>query len=245
VDVDGKRFLCSGVIGMYRNRSQYFFAITCSLGMMAVVQSAFAAGPVPAVPAAPLSSSFPGPLWEVVAPVGGTAAVSNQHLFLNVPGGSNHDTLHPSNQAVRVVQPIGDESFDVSIKIDSPVVATDTGTSRGLMVLADDENFITFALVTNGTNLGLSVQTITKGVAATVFDQASFNEYQNPMYLRLTRNGVSYEAYYSVDGVVWTQTASFTDTRVPTLIGPFAGNYNPTPSRAIPVVMAINWFNIL
>jgi hypothetical protein len=230
---------------MYRNRSQYFFAIVCSLGMMAAVQSAFAAGPVPAVPAAPLSSSFPGPLWEVVAPLGGTAAVSNQHLFLNVPGGSNHDTLHPSNQAVRVVQPIGDQSFDVSIKIDSPVVATDVGTSQGLMVLADDENFITFALVTNGTNLGLSVQTITNGVAATVFDQASFNEYQNPIYLRIARNGVSYEAYYSVDGVVWTHTADFTDTRVPTLIGPFAANYNPTPSRAIPVVMAINWFNIL
>jgi Beta xylosidase C-terminal Concanavalin A-like domain len=230
---------------MYRNRSQYLFAIVCSLVMVAAVQSAFAVGPVPAVPAAPLSSSFPGPLWEVVAPLGGTASVSDQHLFLNVPGGSNHDTLHQSNQAVRVVQPIGDQSFDVSIKIDSPVVATDAGTSQGLMVLVDDEDFITFALVTNGTNLGLSVQTVTKGVAATVFDQASFNEYQNPIYLRLARNGVSYQAYYSVNGVVWTQAASFTDTRVPTLIGPFAGNYNPTPARAVPVAMAINWFNIL
>jgi hypothetical protein len=230
---------------MCKNRSQCLFAVVCSVAMAAVVQSAFAAGPVPAVPAAPLPSSFHGPLWEVVAPGGGTAAVSNQHLFLNVPGGSNHSTLHPSNQAVRVVQPIGDQSFDVSVKIDSPVVATSTGTSQGLMVLADDENFITFALVTNGTNLGLSVQTITNGVAATVFDQASFNEYQNPMYLRLTRNGLSYEAYYSVDGVVWTHTAGFTDTRLPTLIGPFAANYNPTPARAIPIVMAINWFNIL
>jgi hypothetical protein len=230
---------------MYKNRSQYLFAIVCSLAMVAAAQSAFAAGPVPAVPAAPLSSSFPGPLWEVVAPQGGTASVSNRHLFLNVPGGSNHDILHPSNQAVRVVQPIGDQSFDVSIKIDSPVVATDAGTGQGLMVLADDENFITFALVTNGTNLGLSVQTITNRVAATVFEEASFNEYQNPMYLRLTRSGVSYIAYYSIDGVLWTQTASFTDIRVPTLIGLFASNYNPTPSRAIPVVMAINWFNIL
>ena len=65
------------------------------------------------------------------------------------------------------------------------------------------------------------------------------------MYLRLTRNGVSYQSYYSVDGVVWTQTSGFTDTAVPTLIGPFASNYNPTPAKAIPVVMAINWFNIL
>ena len=195
---------------MYQNRSRYLFAVVCSLAIAVVVPPAFASGPVPAVPAAPLSSSFPGPLWEVVAPQGGTASVSNQHLFLNVPGGSNHDTLHPSNEAVRVVQPIGDESFDVSIKIDSPVVATDAGTSLGLMVLADEANFITFALVTNGTNLGLSVQTITDGAAATVFDQASFNEYQNPMYLRLTRTGVSYIAYYSSDGVVWTQTAGFT-----------------------------------
>ena len=234
-----------GVISMYRNRSQYLFAIICSLSMVAAVQSARAASPVPAASGAPLSSSFPGPLWEVIAPQGGTASVSNAHLFLNVPGGSNHDPLHASNQAVRVVQPIGDQSFDVSIKIDSPVVATDVGTSQGLMVLADDKNFISFALVTNGTNLGLSVQTITDGAAATVFEEASFNEYQNPMYLRLTRTGVSYIAYYSVDGVVWTQAAGFTDARVPTLIGPFAGNYNATPSRAIPVVMSINWFNIL
>src|SRR5271168_4834228 len=204
---------------MYRNRSQYLLAIMYSLAMVAAVQSAFAISPVPAVPGAPLPSSFPGPLWEVVAPRGGTAAVSNQHLFLNVPGGSNHDALHSSNQAVRVLQPIGNENFDVSIKIDSLVVATDVGTSQGLMVLANDENFLTFALVTNGTNLSLSVQTITNGVAATVFEQASFNEYQNPMYLRLTRTGLSYIAYYSVDGVVWTQTAGFTDARVPTLIG--------------------------
>jgi hypothetical protein len=124
---------------MFKNRSQYRFAIVCSMATIAAVQSASAVGPVPAVPAAPLSSSFPGPPWEVVAPQDGTASVSNQHLFLNVPGGSNQDTLHTSNEAVRVMQPIGDQSFDVSIKIDSPVVVTDVGTSRGLTVLADDE----------------------------------------------------------------------------------------------------------
>ncbi len=230
---------------MYKNRSQYLFAIISSLGMVVAAQSAFTAGPVPAAPGAPLSSSFPGPLWQVVTPGGGTATVSNAHLFLNVPGGSNHDAWHASNQAVRVVQPIGNQNFDVSIKIDSPIVATDVGTSQGLMVLADDRNFITFALVTNGTNLALSVQTVTDGAAATVFEEASFNEYQNPIYLRLARTGVAYIAYYSVDGVVWTQAAGLTDTRVPALIGPFAGNYNPTPARAIPVVMAINWFDIL
>jgi hypothetical protein len=234
-----------GVIPMYRNRSQYLFAIIASLAMGAAAQSASANSPLPGVPGAPLASSFPGPLWEVVAPRGGAATVSNQNLFLNVPGGSNHDALIPSNQAVRVVQPIGNLDFDVSIKIDSAILATDEDTSRGLMVLADNENFITFALVTNGTHLGLGVHTVSNGVAAAVFEEADFNDYQNPMYLRLTRTGVAYIAYYSVDGVVWVQAASFTDSKVPTLIGPFASNYNPTPSRAVPVVMAIHWFDIM
>jgi hypothetical protein len=180
-----------------------------------------------------------------MTPVGGTVSVANAHLTINVPGGSNHDTLLPSNQAVRVVQPVGNEDFDVSIKIDSPITADDVGTSRGLMVIADQKDFITFGLSTDGTNISMTANKVTGGVAATVFKLASFNDYHNPMYLRLARNGTAYTAYYSVDGVVWTQATTFTDTRVPTSIGPFAGNYNSIPGKAIPVVMAINWFNVL
>jgi hypothetical protein len=194
---------------------------------------------------APLASSFPGPLWELVTPNGGTASVAKAHLTLNVPGGSNHDALKPSNQAVRVMQPIGNYDFDVSIKIDSPIVATDAGTSQGLMVLVDNLDYITFALVTDGTNISLTAHTVSAGVAATVFDDVSFNEYHNPICLRLKRTGSSYTAYYSVDEVVWTQAISFTDIGVPTSVGPFAGNYNNNPTKAVPVVMAINWFDVL
>ena len=165
--------------------------------------------------------------------------------MLTVPGGSNHDALRPSNQAVRVVQPIGNEDFDVSIKIDSPVVATAVGTSQGLMVLADDQNYVTFALATDGTNISLTAHKVSAGAAVTLFNVPSFNEYRNPMCLRLTRAGNAYTAYYSVDAVVWTQAASFVDNLIPTLIGPFAGNYNRTPANTVPVVMAINWFDVL
>ena len=65
------------------------------------------------------------------------------------------------------------------------------------------------------------------------------------MYLRIKRLGSVYDAYYSVDGNVWTQAATFNDTHVPTAVGPFAGNYNATPARAVPVMMSINWFDIL
>jgi hypothetical protein len=193
----------------------------------------------------PLSSSFPGPLWDVVAPVGGTAAVTNAHLTLTVPGGSNHDATRPANDALRVVQPVNNSNFDVSIKIDSAISATSADTSQGLMVLADNQNFLTFDVDTNGTNISLAVHAIKGGVATTVFNQAVFSEYHNPLCLRIARSGDTYTAYYSVDGVVWTEATSFVNNLVPAQIGPFAGNYNSAPAKAVPVVMAINWFDVL
>ena len=114
---------------MYKKSSRF----ACVLTLMAA--SAALASAVAFAPPqnAPLSSSFPGPLWDIVAPNGGTASAVNAHLLLNVPGGSNHDALVPANEALRVVQPIGNVDFDVSIKIDSSVVATDASTSQGLM----------------------------------------------------------------------------------------------------------------
>jgi Beta xylosidase C-terminal Concanavalin A-like domain len=229
---------------MRRNRTECLRVIASWLVIMLAVHSAYASTPVPASPGAPLASSFPGPFWDVVAPQGGTALVSNAHLFIDVPGGSNHDALLPSNQAVRVVQPIGNENFDVAIKIDSPAVATNADTSQGLMLLADERDFITFAVVTDGTHISLNAHTVTNGTATTVFDDSDFTEYQNPVYLRISRAGITYTAFYSIDGVIWKQVPSFTYTAVPTWVGPFAGNYNPTPAKALPVVMSVNWFNV-
>ena len=226
---------------MCRNGTEYLRAVATWLAIMLAVHSAYASTPVPAAPGVPLASSFPGPFWDVV---GGTASVSNAHLFLDVPGGSNHDALLPSNQAVRVVQPIGNENFDVAIKIDSPAVAANADTSQGLMLLADEKDFITFAVVTDGTHISLNAHTVTNGAATTVFDDGDFTEYQNPVYLRITRAGITYTASYSIDGVIWTKVPSFTYKAVPTWIGPFAGNYNPTPAKALPVVMSVNWFNV-
>jgi cytochrome c len=225
---------------MSRNLSRYLRALAPWLAMVLAVPSALASDA-----SAPLSSSFPGPLWDVIAPMGGTAAVANAHLTLSVPGGSNHDSLLPSNQALRVVQNVNDSNFDVSIKIDSAISAKDANTSQGLMVLADNQNFLTFDVATNGTNISLEAHKVSGGVATTVFQQAPFNEYHNPVCLRIARSGDTYTAYYSVDGVVWTEATTFADTLAPAQIGPFAGNYNSAPAKAVPVVMAINWFDIL
>jgi hypothetical protein len=149
---------------------------------------AAALGPMPAAPGAPVADKFLGPFWRLVAPSGGSASISNSHLFIAVPGGSNHDASVPANEAVRVVQTIGNEDFDVAIKLDFPIVATEGDTSQGLMVVSDDEDFITFALVTDGKSIGLRVRTVTGGAASDVLNDMGFGQYQNPMYLRLTKS---------------------------------------------------------
>jgi hypothetical protein len=229
---------------MSRNRFKAISLVIPPLAVMLASHPVHAATPVPASPGPALSSNFAGPCWTVSAPVGGTASVSNGHLFLNVPGGSNHDTVLPSNQALRVMQPIGNSKFDVAIKIDSAIQATDAGTNQGLMVFFDAKDFITLGIMTDGTNIHLLVQTVASGAATKVLDETNFSQYQNPIYLRITRNSNAYVAFYSVDGTNWVQAASFANARTPTTIGPFASNYNQAPVNAVPVVMAVNWFNV-
>src|SRR5450631_806093 len=183
--------------------------------------SLVASAPPPAAPGKVLPDAFQGAFWRVVTPAGGSASISTSHLYLGVPGGSNHDAMLSSNQAVRVVQAIGNQNFDVTIKIDSPLFATDANTSQGLMVSSDAQNFITFALQTDGTRVGLSAHTVTGGVATSVLQDSDFSQYQNPMYLRLTKSGSAYVALYSIDGINFTQAGSFTDTAAATAVGPF------------------------
>jgi hypothetical protein len=228
---------------MYRNKSRCTFDVLI-LTMLLMTHATHAATPAPTAPGPPLSSDFHGPFWQVMTPVGGTVSASNAHLFLNVPGGSNHDAVTSGNQAVRVVQPVGNTNFDVSIKIDSTISAGDAGTKEGLMVISDTNNFVTYALAADGTTIRLSAEIVAGGVATSVLDDENFSQYQSPMYLRLTRTAGVYGAYYSVDGTTWTSATNFKCSNVPKLIGPFASNYNATPSEAVQVEMSVNWFAV-
>ena len=190
-----------------------------------------------------VGGQYLGSLWQLVNPAGGSATMADGHLSLFIPGGSNHDLL-PSNQSVRAMQDISDETFDVSMKISSPISPTNNGTSEGLMVLSENGNFITFALRADGSNIALTAQRVAAGVATTLLDLSDFSQYQNPIYLRIVRTGSAYMAFYSTDGQNWTQGTSFTDEDPPAQIGPFASNYNSNPADALPVVMSVAAFDI-
>jgi len=190
-----------------------------------------------------VGGQYLGSLWQLVNPAGGSATMADGHLSLFIPGGSNHDLL-PSNQSVRAMQDISDETFDVSMKISSPISPTNNGTSEGLMVLSENGNFITFALRADGSNIALTAQRVAAGVATTLLDLSDFSQYHNSICLRIVRTGSAYMAFYATDGQNWTQVTSFTDEDPPAQIGPFASNYNSNPADALPVVMSVAAFDI-
>jgi hypothetical protein len=87
-----------------------FFSRHVSLAWSLALASVMTSGVCStAIAQAPVADDFNGTslntaLWTVVAPAGGSAAVSNGHLLITVPGGSNHDAFTPALDAVQVEQ---------------------------------------------------------------------------------------------------------------------------------------------
>jgi Chitobiase/beta-hexosaminidase C-terminal domain/Beta xylosidase C-terminal Concanavalin A-like domain/FG-GAP-like repeat len=198
---------------------------------------------------APVADDFNGTslntsLWTVVAPVGGSATVSNGHLVIAVPAGSNHDAANPALDALQVVQQIGNTDFDVNLKIDSTLAASAQYSGDGIMVEGDAHNYIRFELGASGSSVQLSANTIAAGTETTAFQLSPFSAYTVPTYLRLNRTGSSYTGYYSADGANWTQAGSFTDTSlIVTGVAPYGWNYQTNPSNAQALTASFDWFH--
>ena len=161
-------------------------------------------------------------MWQVSTPVGGSVAVSNGELVLTVPGGSDHDPAVPALDAVQVIEPISNANFDVAVKIDPTLLAAHPYYGQGLMVEGDAKNYIRFE-VSAGSTVNLGVNTITGGVQSSQFQMQPFSSYPVPTYLRLTRVGNNYTAFWGSDGVNWNQLGTFTDSLVVTGLAPLCG----------------------
>jgi hypothetical protein len=224
-------------------------AIATASGYSQSVQGSASYTYSPVTSGAPVSDEFTEAslntaVWQVSAPVGGSAAVSNGELVLTVPAGSNHDAAIPALDAVQVIQPISNANFDVAVKIDSTLVAGNSYYGQGLMVEGDAKDYIRFE-VSAGTTISLETSTITGGVETQQLQISPFSSYPVPTYLRLTRVGNTYTAYWASDGVTWNQVGTFTDSLVVTGLAPYAWNYNANPSKAPALTASFDWFHNL
>jgi hypothetical protein len=184
-------------------------------------------------------------LWGVRAPAGGSAALSNGELVITVPAGSNHQALSTGLNLVRVMQPVSNGNFDVALKIDSTLTASAQQTFQGLLIGGDATDYIYYQVYSDGTNVDLQCTSDIAGTQSVRINTVPFTGYPVPTYLRLTRVGTTYTAFYSSDGVTWTQAGSFSDSLAVTFIGPFAGNNNSTPADAPAITAKFDWFHNL
>ena len=79
------------------------------------------------------------------------------------------------------------------------------------MVEGDAKDYIRFE-VSAGSTVSLGVSTITGGVQSRNCRCRRSPLILCPTYLRLTRVGNNYTAYWGSDGVNWNQLGTFTDT---------------------------------
>jgi lysophospholipase L1-like esterase len=184
-------------------------------------------------------------LWQIRAPVDGSAAVSNGELVITVPAGSNHDAGVPALDAVQVVETIGNIDFDVALKLDSSLTSATQYSEQGLLVEGDAKDYIRFEIGAGGTTTILSVSAVVAGAGTSKVAIVPFSSYAVPTYLRLQRVGTAYTAYWSTNGVTWTQAGTFSDSLVVTGLAPFAGNYDSTPSGATGLTAKFDWFHNL
>jgi regulation of enolase protein 1 (concanavalin A-like superfamily) len=226
--------------------SRYFFSLASSLLLTFIMASGFAST---AIAQAPVADDFNGTslntgLWTVVAPAGGSASVSNGHLLITVPGGSNHDAFTPALDAVQVEQQVSNANFDVNVKIDSTLAASGKYSGQGLLVEGDAHDYIRFEISANGSAISLSANTIIAGTQSSKFQLSPFSGYVVPTYLRLNRTGSTYTGYYSADGVNWTKAGSFTDSSLTvTGLALYGSNYQSTPSNAPAITPSFDWFH--
>src|SRR6202012_2966985 len=215
---------------------------TSAVGTASYTLTSQSAGP-------PVADDFNGSslnpsLWTVVAPAGGSAAVSNGHLIITVPGGSNHDAFTPALDAVQVEQQVSNANFDVNVKIDSTLAVSGKYSGQGILVEGDAHNYIRFEISANGSNISLSANTIVAGSQISKFQLSPFSGYLVPTYLRLNRTGSTYTAYYSADGVNWTNAGSFADSSLTVSgLALYGSNYQRTPTNAPAVTPSFDWFH--
>jgi hypothetical protein len=194
---------------------------------------------------APLSDSFNSSsldtsVWTFVNPAGGSYSLSGTDLLLSVPGGSTHDPIATgTNNAVRMMQTIGNVDFDVIVKFDT--IPTAQYSNEGVLVEQDGNNFLRFELYSAGSQAYLYGGTV---IAGNETPQANtpLATGTSSFWLRVKRTGNSWTESWSTDGNTYTSVVTFTSVLAAARIGLLGANWASPASSAPPFTVSIDYF---
>lgn len=173
------------------------------------------------------------PMWTLGDPYddGATAGIVNAYtdsarVAIHVPGGFPHEIWDGVIGAAHILQPAYDrQQFTLEAKFDSRV--PENFGQEGIVVKQDEAHWVRAEFFRDDfNNLRVAVD---RGPAQITHDVFLAPTVDEPLYMRLTRDGDSWTQYWSEDGVAWNVAGSFTYAMTVTEVGLFAGNRGIQP----------------
>ena len=176
------------------------------------------------------SMSLNTSLWAVVNPVGnGSVSLNGLDAVLSVPAGTEHDLWTGGDQSLRILQTTTSlTDFQVEVKFDSIPA---TGGDQGVIVQTDANNYLRFDVYFDGSTQRMFAASFVNN-NPTVQSSVAISGAKAPFWIRVQRIGTTWTDSWSVDGINFTQAASFNYSLVVNQIGPYAGNCCGTSSPA-------------
>ncbi|WP_447971919.1 Ig-like domain-containing protein [Nitrospira sp. M1] len=197
-----------------------------------------------------LSDEFTSPtlnsFWRFYDPLAGGDTSDDSllnhtgtNLEIVVPGGASHNLWPSQMWAPRLLQPAGDEDFEVEAKFDTDVMLK--YQIQGLVVQEADDTLIRYEVHHDGANIKVFAATIMNGGSPSVKANATVTLAAS-IYLRVNRSGSLWTLDYSDDGHSWTTATSFTRNIVVNEVGLFAGNHASNPTQSPAFTASIDYF---
>jgi len=177
-------------------------------------------------------------VWTFSDPAGNSQLfMTGTEAQISVPSGSSHDLWTGQKLAPRIMQAANDTNFEVEVRFNSNLVGRNE--MQGILVEADDRNFIRFDFYSDGTSVKVFAASFLDGAPTTRRNLVIGSvPSRSPLYLRVQRSGAQWTQWYSFDGSNWLTAVTFSHTMVVSRIGVFAGNALDNPG----VASAIDYF---
>ncbi len=162
--------------------------------------------------------------WALINPVGDASfEMTGTTARFNVPAGSAHNMWEDEKDALRIMQTTENVSFEIEAKFED--LPTDQEQMQGILIEQDDTNWLRFDVFYRKGNLvvnaGETIDGSGKNLGSPiVIDPGTSTQ----VFLRLDRNGDTWNGSYSFDGNTWTTAKTFIRSLEVTATGVFVGN---------------------
>ena len=141
--------------------------------------------------------------------------MSSWYLGMNITGTSLYQNTATSPL---LLQDYGGE--DITIISKQLFYPTTPAENAGIIIYADDDNFVSAQYFISGSTRKVIIQTEDNNIGNSTPTTVTLSQ---PHYIKLVKAGTNYSLYYSNDKKTWTYTASFTQPDAMTKIGYVTG----------------------